>query len=77
MTAGNRIPTFFVGEHVTPGRYTQHINHYTVLRTILAMYGLTPLAKAANEVPIGGIWNFDTKHGPEAAAASITNVSLR
>lgn len=72
----NRIPTIFVGEHVQPGRYAQRINHYTVLRTILAMYGLQPLAKSADETPITGIWHFDNKPATTAAAGG-TDLSLR
>jgi hypothetical protein len=33
-SAGNRIPTIFVGQQVRPGRYSRHITHYSVLRTI-------------------------------------------
>ncbi|HEY3919350.1 MAG TPA: alkaline phosphatase family protein [Stellaceae bacterium] len=71
--AQNRIPTIIVGAHVTPGRYPQRINHYTVLRTILAMYGLPPLANSVGQTPITGIWNFDR----EGSATGATDVSLR
>jgi acid phosphatase len=72
----NRIPTIVIGEHVVPGRYTARINHYTVLRTILAMYGLPPLGETADETPITGIWQTD--RGTSAAAAVVARpVSLR
>lgn len=66
----NRIPTIIVGEHVIPGSYAQRINHYTVLRTILAMYGLQPLAHAAEEAPITGIWHFDSNPAETAATSA-------
>lgn len=54
--ADNRIATIFVGANVVPGQYHQSINHYGVLRTISAMYGLPPLARSAFEPPVVGIW---------------------
>lgn len=44
---GNRISTIFVGEKVKPGKYSQRIDHYSVLRTIEEMYGLPHLGKSA------------------------------
>ena len=41
----NLIPTIMVGAGVVPGDYSQHIDHYVVLRTIEDFYGLTPLAR--------------------------------
>lgn len=52
----NRIPTLFVGDGVVPGRYDQRIDHYSVLRTILALQGLPPLAQTVFAEPISGIW---------------------
>jgi acid phosphatase len=37
----------------TDGR---RIDHYTVLRTIEDMYGLSPLGHAASDQPLTGIW---------------------
>jgi len=51
----NHIPTIFVGPMVKPGRYSERINHYNVLRTIEAMYNL-PKSGNANETAITGIW---------------------
>ena len=68
--AQNRIPTIIVGEHVLSGSYTERINHYTVLRTILAMYGLPPLAHAAEEAPITGIWHFDSTPAETAVTSA-------
>lgn len=54
-TAPNHIPTLFVGGMVKHGRYSEFINHYSVLRTIEAMYGLGH-AGPATEKPITNIW---------------------
>jgi hypothetical protein len=53
----NQIATFFVGQHVQVGTNAVNINHYTVLRTLEDMYGLTPANNAAGEQAITGIWN--------------------
>lgn len=54
--AKNRILTLFFGEGVVPGDYHQRIDHYSVLRTMLALYGLSPLDQTAFATPIAGIW---------------------
>lgn len=59
----NRIPTLFVGESVVPGRYDQRIDHYGVLRTILALTDLPPLGRAAFATPISGIWRGEFLQG--------------
>ncbi|MCZ2459690.1 MAG: alkaline phosphatase family protein [Chitinophagales bacterium] len=51
----NHIPTLFVGQMVRPGKYSNRIDHYNVLRTIEAMYQL-PKTGTAEENPITGIW---------------------
>ena len=53
---GNHIATIFAGPIVKPGQYGETINHYTVLRTIEAMYGLTPLGNSASVKPIRDVW---------------------
>lgn len=53
---GNRIATIFVGPMVKAGQYGEGVNHYRVLRTIEAMYGLAPLANAAGLKPIKDVW---------------------
>ncbi len=40
FTAQNQIPTIFVGANIKPGKYDEKINHYSVLKTLEAMYGL-------------------------------------
>jgi hypothetical protein len=53
---GNAIATFLVGPMVDAGDTAQRIDHYSLLRTIEEMYGLPPIAEAANRGPISGIW---------------------
>ena len=55
-TLGNRIPTLLAGPMVRPGSYPGRGDHYTLLRTIEAMYGLAPLGRAAGRRPLSGIW---------------------
>lgn len=50
--ANNHIATIFYGAKVRQGLYSRRINHYTVLRTISAALGVTPIRKAAAESPI-------------------------
>jgi hypothetical protein len=52
----NHIPTVFVGPMVAPGKYSEKITHYNVLRTIEDMYGLAPLKKAGTAAPIIDVW---------------------
>jgi len=55
-TTANHIPTVFAGPMVRPGDVADHINHYTILRTIEDMYQLPPLVAAAATAPVTGIW---------------------
>jgi acid phosphatase len=52
----NQIPTIFAGQLVRPGRYAEPINHYSVLATIEAAYGLPRDGQAATATPITNIW---------------------
>jgi acid phosphatase len=49
---GNQILALIAGAGVTPAVRTGSINHYTVLRTIEAWYGLAPIGNAAGATPI-------------------------
>jgi hypothetical protein len=51
----NHIPTIFVGPMVKPGRYSERIDHYNVLRTIEDMYGLSHLGYSA-AAPLVDVW---------------------
>jgi acid phosphatase len=55
-TSVNQIFTSFTGAHVVPGSYSESINHYTVLRTIEASYGLPGIGGAASKSPILDVW---------------------
>lgn len=55
FTKENEIPTIFVGPMVKPGKYSDSINHYNVLRTIEHMYGLSPSGDTDAE-PIANVW---------------------
>jgi hypothetical protein len=52
----NSIPTFFIGPMVKPGRYWRHLDHYDVLATLEAMYGLRRTGGAARARIITDIW---------------------
>jgi phosphatidylinositol-3-phosphatase len=52
----NRIPTIVIGGHVRPGRYSERIDHYSVLRTLEAAYRLAPIGLSNQRRPIRDIW---------------------
>jgi acid phosphatase len=54
--ANNRIATIFAGPMVKQGVYAQRIDHYSVLRTVLDMYGLAPLGASARVPAIDFVW---------------------
>lgn len=62
----NRIATLFVGPMVKPGNYATRINHYSVLRTILDMYGLRAIGETAKYRPIMDVWTPDSLAGKAA-----------
>ena len=53
---GGHIPTILAGAHLVPGRFAGPVDHYRVLRTVEAAFGLPGLGTAASRAPIGGIW---------------------
>jgi hypothetical protein len=55
-TPSNHIATFFVGARINPGNYSERIDHFTVLRTIEAMYGLPGVGSAANRSAITDVF---------------------
>ena len=55
-TTANRIATIFVGPMVKPGKYSENINHYNVLRTLEAIYGLPYAGKSASVTTITDVW---------------------
>ena len=63
-SAGNHVATLFVGPMVRQGVYARRIDHYSVLRTLLDLYGLPLLGKSADAATIDYVWN------PPAAKAA-------
>jgi acid phosphatase len=53
----NRVLTVFAGAHVRTGRYPLRIDHYDILSTLAAFYGIPAPGKAAKRNPIFGIWS--------------------
>jgi hypothetical protein len=56
LDLNNSIPTFFFGPMVKPGRYSEPVNHYAVLRTLEDIFRLAPTGKAASAQAITGCW---------------------
>jgi phosphatidylinositol-3-phosphatase len=54
--SGNHIATIFSGASVKPGHYNEAINHYTVLRTLEALYGLAAINNSGGVNPITDVW---------------------
>jgi acid phosphatase len=54
---GDHIPTIFVGPMVPPGEYDESVDHYRVLRSIEAMYGLPAIGHAVDTTPIVDVWS--------------------
>ncbi len=52
----NQIPTIVVGQHVKPGNYSEHINHYNVLHTLEDAFGLGCVSNSCNAPSITDIW---------------------
>jgi PKD repeat protein len=74
-TSANQIATVFVGANVKPGNYTETINHYSVLRTLEDMYGLSALGSAATATPITDVWGSGTDTTPPTVSASESGTS--
>jgi hypothetical protein len=60
----NRIITLFMGPMVVRGQYSEHINHFTLLRTLLAMYDLAPIGRSTNIGPITSCWTAESLNPP-------------
>lgn len=68
-SSSNQIATVFYGQMVKGGHYTNTINHYSILRTIEDMYGLTYAGNASTATPISNCWVAASTAG----LASVTN----
>jgi PKD repeat protein len=74
--SNNQIPTIMAGARVTPGTYTETINHYSVLRTIQDAYGLAPIAGSVSASPILDIWTPPSGDQPPTAVFTSTCTQL-
>jgi hypothetical protein len=54
--SSNQIPTIFVGQQVKKGQYGEKITHYSVLRTLEDMYGLSHAGNASTATSITDAW---------------------
>jgi acid phosphatase len=54
FSQANQVPTIVVGGLVKPGRYAERIDHYSVLHTVEAAYGLPAIGVAA--APVTDCW---------------------
>lgn len=55
--SGNHIFTFFIGQPVKPGNYSNRIDHYNILRTLEDMYFLPHAGASATAAPIDYCWD--------------------
>ncbi|HET9657323.1 MAG TPA: alkaline phosphatase family protein [Kineosporiaceae bacterium] len=53
----NHIPTLVAGAGVRPGRYPVRGDHYTLLRTLEALFGLPTLGQAAARTSVASAWS--------------------
>ena len=72
FSENNQIPTIITGQRVQQGAYTDHINHYSLLRTLQDAFGLPPLGASATATPIQNIWNDGTGNQNPRAAFTAT-----
>jgi len=57
LISSNQITTIFVGQNVKQGQYSEHIDHYTLLRTLEDMYGLSYAGgSGSGYAPITDCW---------------------
>lgn len=76
--AANHIPTIFVGAKISPAVYLTNINHYSVLRTLEDMYGLSPIGNAASATAIVDPWGTVTPPSatPLSNGVPVTGIAL-
>jgi hypothetical protein len=55
-SANNHIPGILAGAHLKRGRYAGRVDHYRMLRTLEAAFGLPGIGGARQRSPITGIW---------------------
>ncbi len=60
---GNRIVTIISGAMVRAGIYGQRVDHYAILRMVLALFGLAPIGHSASAPVVDGIWHTPSAVG--------------
>ena len=73
-SGSNQIVTIFVGAMVKPGRYTESINHYSLLRTLEEMFGLPHAAGSLSVTSLTDCWTVAT--GIRAAGEPVPRSTL-
>src|SRR5438045_9014461 len=68
---GNRIATIFSGPMVAAAQYSNHIDHYNILRTIEDMYGLPHAGNASS--PITNCWKALARPAIIATSTDVNN----
>ncbi|MBX5437180.1 MAG: acid phosphatase [Alicyclobacillaceae bacterium] len=63
-SADNHVPTLLVGPMIRPGRYTERVNHFNLLRTIEDLYRLPHLGNSKNARPITDVWQSRVNQSP-------------
>jgi len=74
-TESNQVPAIIVGQGVTPGTYDETVNHYNLLATLEAMYGLGQVGGSAGLSPITDIWSGGSTG--TANTVTVTNPGAR
>ncbi|MDQ2740322.1 MAG: PKD domain-containing protein, partial [Actinomycetota bacterium] len=69
----NQIPTVIIGQGVKTGSFNEKINHYNLLRTIQAGFGIPSLVNSTGAAPITSIWGTSTPPAHAAPVASFTS----
>jgi hypothetical protein len=73
-SSDDHIPTIFYGAGVRHGIDAERMNHYKLLRTIEDMYGLAPLAHAAENGPVLHAFTTQSALGSAAQSASVASL---
>ena len=68
FTVDNHIPLIFAGADLVPDTYAETVDHYSILRMLEDMYGLTPLGGAASRAQITDVWDDLFADGFESLA---------
>jgi len=73
-SGSNQIATIFSGQMIKPGKYSEAIDHYSVLRTIEDLYGLPYACNASTASSITDIWNNSSSVIVNGSASDVFSV---